>query len=412
MTQPSSPSPPDPSSFRYVVGIDIGSQSCSFCALKPDKSSVIKPTDCANTAAGWAVLLENLQQLDASPSQILVGLEATSRYGDNLYHLLLNRGYALCLLHPRQTHQFAQQRGLRAKTDKLDASTIARVLLSGEARAGYVPTEVVATYRELVRLQAQLSDEAARYKNEIHALLVVLFPEFTQVFVDPSRPTALALLKRYPSPQAIVAAGVQRVAAHLHELSPHHYGRRTAERLVGLAQQSVSNGLAISARSTSLRILCDQLEHTQSNLAQLEKEIDKLLSTDPKAKGLCSVPEFGPKTVAVLRAELGDVNRFHRRDQVVAYAGLDIEVKESGKWKGKAMLSKRGSGRLRRTLYLAAVRCVRLEGSPFGAYYHRLVARGMKKVMALMAVMRKMLVVATHLVKTEEMYDPTKVSSL
>src|SRR5713101_9807500 len=211
MTQPSSPSPLDPSSFRYVVGIDIGSQSCSFCALKPDKSSVIKPTDFANTATGFAVLLENLQQLGASPSQILVGLEATSRYGDNLYHLLLKRGYALCLLHPRQTHQFAQQRGLRAKTDKLDASTIARVLLSGEARAGYVPTEVVATYRELVRLQAQLSDEAARYKNEIHALLVVLFPEFTQVFVDPSRPTALALLKLYPSPQAIVAAGVQRV---------------------------------------------------------------------------------------------------------------------------------------------------------------------------------------------------------
>ena len=96
----------------------------------------------------------------------------------------------------------------------------------------------------------------------------------------------------------------------------------------------------------------------------------------------------------------------------MAYAGLDIELKESGKWKGKAMLSKRGSGRLRRTLYLAAVRCARLEGSPFGAYYRRLVARGMKKVMALMAVMRKMLVVATHLVKTEEMYDPTKVSSL
>ena len=131
--------------------------------------------------------------------------------------------------------------------------------------------------------------------------------------------------------------GCRELPRKLHELSPHHYGRRTAERLVGLAQQSVSSGLAISARSTSLRILCDQLEHTQANLAQLEEEIDKLLSTDPKAKGLCSVPEFGPKTVAVLRAELGDVNRFHRRDQVVAYAGLDIEVKESGKWKGKAM---------------------------------------------------------------------------
>src|SRR5947209_7513117 len=129
--------------------------------------------------------------------------ETTSRYGENLYRFLESRSYQLCLLHPRQTHQFAQQRGLRAKTDQLDASTIARVLLSGEARRGYVPSERITTYRELVRLHTQLSDDIARYKNEIHALLIVLFPEFTQVFADPSRPTALGLLKRYPTAQAM-----------------------------------------------------------------------------------------------------------------------------------------------------------------------------------------------------------------
>jgi len=125
---------------------------------------------------------------------------------ENLYRFLESQGYQVCLLHPRQTHQFAQQRGLRAKTDTLDASTIARVLLSGEARRGYVPTELIATYRELVRLHSQLSDEVARYKNEIHALLSVLFPEFVQIFTDPCRPTALGLLKRYRS-RASVCGG-------------------------------------------------------------------------------------------------------------------------------------------------------------------------------------------------------------
>jgi transposase len=132
--------------------------------------------------------------------------------------------------------------------------------------------------------------------------------------------------------------------------------------LVRLAQHSVGSGVATSARSLSLQILCDQLQHTQANLAQLEGEIDKLLQTDTGAKGLQSVPEFGHKTVAVLRAELGDVPRFQRTDQVVAYAGLDLEVKQSGKWKGQTKLSKRGSGRLRRILYMAAVRCIRLWG--------------------------------------------------
>ena len=77
--------------------------------------------------------------------------------------------------------------------------TIARMLLSGEARAGYVPSERVTTYRELVRLHTQLSDEAAAYQNEIQALVVVLFPAFTQVFADPCLPTALAVLKAFPS---------------------------------------------------------------------------------------------------------------------------------------------------------------------------------------------------------------------
>src|SRR5207344_2339359 len=98
----------------------------------------------------------------------------------------------------------------------------------------------------------QLSDEAARYKNEIQTLLTVLFPEFTQVFTDPCRVTALALLKLYPSAQAMAAAGVEALAVKLHELAPRHYGRSTAEHLVELAEHSVSTGLAVAARATSL----------------------------------------------------------------------------------------------------------------------------------------------------------------
>ena len=94
-------------------------------------------------------------------------------------------------------HAFAQQRGLRAKTDQVDAATIARALLSGEARFGYVPSEQVETYRELMPYSTNRVDDVVRYKIEIHALLVVLFPECTRVFVDHTSPTALLV------PQAI-----------------------------------------------------------------------------------------------------------------------------------------------------------------------------------------------------------------
>jgi hypothetical protein len=85
---------------------------------------------------------------------------------------------------------------------------------------------------------------------------------------SPSRPTALGLLKRYPSAQAMAAAGIQALTTTLHELAPGHFGLKTARRLLQLAQESVSSGVATAARARSLAVLCDQLEHTQTNLTQ------------------------------------------------------------------------------------------------------------------------------------------------
>ena len=165
MSRPAEPLFAEGRSIHYVSGIDIGSQSCVGCLCRLDKGVVLKPMEFANTQAGWQVFVQKLEQLGVPPSTILVGMEATARYGENLYHALEQRGYAVCLLHPGQTHQYHRQQGLRAKTDRLDAMTIARLLLSGEARPGYIPSDQVATYRELVRLHTQLADEAARYKN-------------------------------------------------------------------------------------------------------------------------------------------------------------------------------------------------------------------------------------------------------
>jgi transposase len=113
--------------------------------------------------------------------------------------------------------------------------------------------------------------------------------------------------------------------------------------------------------------------------------------------------------VAVLRAELGDMTRFERSDQAVAYAGLDVTVRQSGKWRGQRKVSKRGSGAVRRILYMAAVHSLTQPASAFRAYYQHLVERGVVKMSALMAVMRKMLGVAYRLLRDGGTYDPTKV---
>jgi transposase len=400
------PPPPPPT---YLVGIDVASEKCTVVILKADKTVLLKPLDFDNTRSGFEWLQQHLTRLEVPPSAIVIGLEATARYWENLYIELENCGYAMILLHPAQTHQWAASRGLRAKTDRLDSLTIARHLLDDEARPAYVASDLIASYRELVRLHTRLSEEAARYKVEIRDLLVVLFPEFTQVFADPTGKTALALLKLYPSAPSFIEAGVETLSVKLHELAPRNYGQVTATRLVELAGRSAAPGLARLARSKSLSILCDQLSHTLVNLSEVENELAKWLDGDSGAQALASVEEFGAKTVAVIRAELGDVQRFSGRDAVVAYAGMDLTVRQSGKWKGQLKLSKRGSGALRRILYMAALGCLRRKGSAFRAYYEAMVGRGVKKRSALMAVMRKMVAVAYSLLKSGGTYDPTKV---
>src|SRR5258708_21295303 len=134
--------------------------------------------------------------------------------------------------------------------------TIAKVLLSGEARAGYVPSEQVTAYRELVRLHMQLSDEAAAYQNEIQALVVVLFPEFTQVFADPCLPTALGVLKAFPSAQAVAEAGGEPLSPLLRAQKPGQYCPPPAQKLGAFAKKSGTCGRAVGGRPASLVICC------------------------------------------------------------------------------------------------------------------------------------------------------------
>jgi transposase len=206
--------------LQYVVGIDVGSETCLISILRPDKRSVRSPLAIATAAPGFARLGAELAPLACPPTQIRIGLEATGRYWENLYQFLLPVGYDLVLLHPGQTHHFAQQRGLRAKTDKLDAGTIGRALLSDDLRPASVPSDLIAAYRDLVRLHTNLTHEAARYKEELRDLLVVLFPEYTQVFKDPTGPTALTLLRAYPGATAIATAGSDGITTVLRDVAP------------------------------------------------------------------------------------------------------------------------------------------------------------------------------------------------
>lgn len=91
MSETSSPTPTS-AALAYAVGIDSGMESCMMCCLTMEKRQVIKPSQFRNDAAGFEWLFAHLELLKVAPQQILIGLEATSRSGENLYHALVKRG--------------------------------------------------------------------------------------------------------------------------------------------------------------------------------------------------------------------------------------------------------------------------------------------------------------------------------
>jgi hypothetical protein len=230
-------------------------------------------------------------------------------------------GYVLRLLHERYSYQFSNRKRLVTKKDRLDAMTIANILLSREAQVGYVAQARVYSYWVLVHLQNQMSQEAATYKKEIHGLIVVLFPEFIQIFTDPFLPGALEVLKAYPSASEIAAAGDEAII-HILEIStqpPTDYDRLRIHKLVELARRAVSSGRTVDGQSLRLRFLCYQLEHTQYNFAHLQTEIEQLLIDDPQVKGLKQIPKFGFKTRAASHIGWDDVQHKVHADNVITH---------------------------------------------------------------------------------------------
>jgi len=371
--------------IRCVVGIDVAKSAHVVCALEAPSGAVrLKSTPIPATGAGYAQLVEWLDTWAAGdPAQLLIGLESTGSLWEPLYDALMRAGYGVLLLNPHQTASWASSLGLRAKTDGIDAHTLARGLLAGWARASSVPDELVPVFPELV---SHLPEHA-----------------------DLGAPAVLHLLSRYSSAQALAQVALDELQQVLEEVSERHWGRAQAQALHDLAQHSAASTRAVSARAVVVRTLALHLLDLHARVAELDAALADLLRSDPPSQLLQGqVPGLGPTWTATIRAELGDVSRFSQVDQVVAYAGLEPRTHDSGRFAGQRRLSKRGPGALRHALYMATLVAVRCRPE-WHAQYQRLLDRGRAKKEALTILARKLLKVIYHLLRTGASYDPALI---
>jgi transposase len=372
---------------RAVVGIDIGKRKHAATALSPHGEVIAQLAAFPNTRQGVEQLEKELLRKAGGPGKVLVGMEATGHYWMCLYHELNRRGYDCVVLNPLQTNARSRARIRKTRNDKIDSETIARLILSGEARATRVPDPEITELRLLVRHRHRLLRAAGSMERYAHTLVDRIFPEYADVFCKPFLPSAQKLIRQIGLAPDKLVKNAEQVRELLRVAGRGRIAAETIEQLLEAAKQSIGTRQAEDVIETQLRSIFDYLETVRQQIADIEEQVDeraKKLDSPLYSLGITS------PLVAAIHAESDPIGDFATPEQYVAYAGLDPSLHDSGdtiQWRGK--ISKRGSPLLRHTLYLAAfVVCRRHDY--FRRIYLKHRGRGKKHTNALVIVARRL----------------------
>lgn len=337
---------------RAVAGIDIGKRKHAATALSPQGEVVARLASFPNTRQGVDQLEKEVLRKAGGPSKVLVGMEATGHYWMCLYHELTRRGYACVVLNPLQTNARSKVGIRKTRTDKIDSGTIARLVLSGEAKATRVPDPKTTELRLLVRHRQRLLHAAADMERYAHTLVDRVFPEYADVFCKPFLPSAQQLIRQIGLAPGKLVEHADRVREVLHSAGRGRIAPETIDQLLQSAKESIGTGQADDVAEAQLRSIFDYLETLRQQIADIEKQLDERvgqLDSPLRSLGITS------PLIAAIHAETDPIGDFTRPEQYVAYAGLDPSLHDSGDtihWRGR--ISKRGSPLLRHALFLTA----------------------------------------------------------
>jgi transposase len=394
------------------LGFDIGKR-WHEAALLDAHGEILWQLRFAPTRADLAKLAARLA--DVAPADVQVGLEATGIYWLTLHAWLQQWGATgVRVLNPLQTRAFRNADLRGTKTDRVDAVLVARLLhWSGRRLAAHTaPDDRQAAAREIARLRTEMIELRARQLTKLGTVLEPLFPEFAGAFSDLGSPSALAVLARWPTPAALAHTRPSELTRALHAASRGHLGAAKARELRERAAASVGVADPYGATAVAVQTLVAHLEHLRAQIAALGERLDALQADDAATRALLtSVPGFGQETVRTWLAELPPMRAYaehareqsraqppgkkpkHGADKLVAAVGLDARVKESGRWVGRAKMSKRGNRYVRRAVMLAAQSAVRTDPQ-CRAIYDAQRAKGKHHTVAVSHVAHQLLHVA------------------
>lgn len=386
------------------VGIDVAKDKHDCFILNSEGVVLADVFTIPNNLEGFNTLLNKLRACSTPQDSIRVGLEATGHYSYNILGFLLDNGLATYVLNPLRTNLYRKSLSLRkTKTDRVDARTIAAMLLSDMGLKPYTDTAYHnEELKSLTRYRFDKVKERAKLKTSVSRLVCILFPELEKLVPTLHMASIYALLSEFPGAQQVSAAHLTSLKTLLADASKGHYGRDMAVEIRNAARCSI--GSRMPAKSLELQHTIRLIRELDTEIEEIEAAIQAIM--DELHSPITTIPGIGYRMGAMILAEVGDFSRFDSPDKLLAYAGMSPSTYQSGQLKNcYPHMEKRGSRYLRYALYNAAKYVCHWDPT-FAAYLAKKRAEGKHYNVALSHAAKKLVRLIFALEKSRQPYCP------
>ena len=384
------------------VGIDVAKDKHDCFITNTDGEVLFKSFAITNNLDGFDELYQKIESVMEDVSKVKVGLEATGHYSYNLLGYLLDKGLATFVINPLHTNLYRKSLSLRqTKTDKVDARTIASMLMSDVNLKSYSDTSYHnEELKSLTRYRFDKVKERAQLKQSISRLVCILFPELEKLVPTLHQNSVYELLYEFPGAKHVANAHLTRLSNLVETASKGHYTKDTAITFREVARTSIGSNMP--AKSLELKHTIKLIREIDAEIEEVENEIKIIM--DEINSPILSIPGISYRMGAMIIAEIGDFSKFDSPDKILAFAGMSPSTYQSGQLDNcYARMEKRGSRYLRYALFNATA-YVCLWDPTFKAYLAKKRSEGKHYYVALSHATKKLIRVIYQLESSGQQY--------
>lgn len=372
------------------IGIDVAKDVHEACILNDKGEQIGKYIRIKNFKSSIEKFRQRVEST-ASELELIprIGMEATGIYWYTIY-CDLSKYYEIHIFNPSQVRGFAAVNVRGAKTDKIDAKTIAGMLRFGEAPKICYGDKMRLELKEYCRFRFKLVSLMANIKKRLIRNIHLIFSGYDQLFSSIFIKTSIAILNEAPRPSDILEMGEEKLYELMRKASRNHLSPEKARELLEMAKDSISLDFMEEALLFEVESMLKLIEYIEGQIKKVEIRILAAWETVKDKHFLQTIPGVSDLMAAMIWAELGDIENFNHPDQIVAFAGYDPKVKKSGNKEVILGPNKRGSRLLRWVLGRAVVQA-KMCNPVIEQYFKKKISEGKHYNTALCAAAKKLI---------------------